>query len=213
MTDRNDTKVALHGGSFDPIHNGHLIVARAVAETLGLNRVVFLPSARPPHKTAEDLAPPLHRSAMVKLAIENEPLFEFSGFEMETDASRTGPTYTIDTVAHFRSLYGPKAHLYWIIGADSLSELITWRRIAELVDACAIITAHREGCGDVDWDRLRERLNEEQMASLRTGITATPNIQVSSTDIRQRLRLGRSIRYLVPDAVRVYIEQHRLYTT
>jgi len=213
MTDRTDTRVALYGGSFDPIHNGHLIVARAVVETLGLDRVIFLPSARPPHKSAEDLTPPLHRSAMVKLAIENEPLFEFSAFEMETHASRTGPSYTIDTVVHFRSLYGVDTRLYWIIGADSLPELTTWRRVAELIDTCTIITARREGCGEVDWDRLRQRLNDEQIAALQAGITATPTIQISSTDIRERLRLGRSIRYLVPDAVCVYIERHRLYTT
>ena len=220
MADPNETRIALYGGSFDPIHNGHLIVARAVAEVHKLDRIILLPSANPPHKNAEELAPPSHRAAMVKLAIKGEELFEFSDFEMaghrdhnESDARQAGPHYTIDTVTHFRRLCGEHSRLHWIIGADSLPELITWRRIADLVDACNIVTAKRAGWENADWDRLGDFLDDRQIASLKAGMTDTPTVEISSTDIRSRVRRGQSIRYVVPDAVRDYITQHGLYSS
>jgi nicotinate-nucleotide adenylyltransferase len=225
-------RVALFGGSFDPIHFGHLIVARSVAEPLELDRVVFLPSAHPPHKGAGDLALSEHRAAMVKLAIAGEPLFEFSDF----DLTRPGPTYTIETVEHFMRQGGSKAprddgqspngerwrggtphggdadfFLGWIIGADSLMELPTWRRPGALVDTCRIITATRPGYDAIDWHKLAEVFSPAQIKRLRQGVVETPRIDISSTDLRRRIREGRSIRFLVPEPVREYIERARLY--
>lgn len=204
-------RLGLFGGSFDPIHCGHLIVARAVAEQLDLERIIFLPSARPPHKEREHLADPAHRARMVKLAIEGELLFEFSDF----DLAREGPSYTIDTVMHFRELLGPRAVLHWIIGADSLAELTSWHRAAALIDSCRIVTAVRSGWlnPDVHWDwaTLRKTMSAEQIAKLQAGVVETPVIEISSTDIRRRAGQGKSIRYLVPDGVRLYIEKHTLY--
>lgn len=200
-------RVGLYGGSFNPIHNGHLIVARAVAEQVGLERVMLLPSVRPPHKGDGQLLDARHRAAMVKLAIEGEPLFEFSDF----DLTREGPSYTIDTVMHFRESLGPQAELHWIIGADSLSELTTWHRVRDLVDACRIVTAARPGWDAIDWTPLRAILGDAQVAALQAGVLATPRIDISSTDIRRRERDGQSIRYLVPDSVRLYIERNALY--
>ena len=201
------TRIGLYGGSFDPIHNGHLIVARAIAERVGLERVIFLPSATPPHKPEEELLDPARRAEMVKLAIQDEPSFEFSDF----DLTRSGPSYTIDTVAHFRQLLGREAGLHWIIGADSLPEIATWYRVSALVDACHVITAARRGWGQIDWDEFRKTLSESQIAGLAAGMVDTPVIEIASTDIRRRIREGRSIRYLVPETVRSYIAEHGLY--
>lgn len=201
------TRIGLYGGSFDPIHNGHLIVARAIAERLGLERVIFLPSATPPHKPEEELLDPAHRAEMVKLAIQDEPSFEFSDF----DLTRSGPSYTIDTVMHFRRLLGRDADLHWIIGADSLPEIITWYRASALVDACHVITAARGGWEQIDWNEFRKALSESQIAGLEAGVLDTPVVEIASTDIRRRIREGRSIRYLVPETVRSYIAEHGLY--
>ena len=199
--------IGLFGGSFDPIHHGHLIVARAIFEQLGLERMIFLPSASPPHKEAHDLTEAAHRAEMLQLAIEDEPGFAFSDF----DLSRGGPTYTIDTIAHFRAQAGGGVELCWIIGADSLTELPSWHRVSALVDECRIITAARPGWTGVDWDKLTDVLRDDQIARLCHGVLETPLLEISSTDIRRRVFEGRSIRYLVPERVRDYIESHRLY--
>lgn len=201
------THLALYGGSFDPIHNGHLIVARAVAERLDLERVIFLPSARPPHKEGQPLTDPAQRARMIQAAIEGEPRFSFSDF----DLTRDGPTYTFDTVTHFRNRFGPDTTVCWIIGADSLAELASWHRVGELVDRCRIITAVRAGWEQPDWDGLRTVLTEAQIKRLGEGVLETPAIEISSTDIRRRVRAGKSIRFLVPDAVRTSIHARWLY--
>ena len=200
-------RVALYGGSFNPIHVGHLISARAIAEHLGLDRVIFLPSARPPHKPASEALDSMHRAEMVKLAIEGEPGFEFSDY----DLTRSGPTYTIDTVRHFSNLLGAQTTLYWIIGADSLPELGTWHRIHELLDSCTMITAMRPGIPVPDVQSLRSALGDERLARLLSGRVCTPAIEISSTDIRDRVRRGRSVRYSVPHSVLEYIHRHGLY--
>jgi len=202
-------RIGLYGGSFDPIHHGHLIVARAIAERLGLNRVIFLPSANPPHKLGEALADAQHRTKMVDLAIRDEPIFCFSDY----DLTRNGPSFTIETVTHFREQLDSDAVLHWIIGADSLPDLTTWHKAAMLVDACKIVTAARSGWREVDWDRLNSTLTDVQIQRLQTGVLETPVVEISSTDIRQRVAQGQSIRFLVPDTVRAYIEKHGLYRT
>jgi nicotinate-nucleotide adenylyltransferase len=171
--------------------------------------VIFLPSATPPHKTAEGLVDPARRAEMVKLAIRDEPSFGFSDF----DLNRQGPSYTIDTVRHFRAKFGETVEMHWIIGADSLAELSTWYEVAELIDLCQIVTAARPGWQWRQEERLRSVIGERRMARLRQGVLDTPQIDISATDIRDRIRQGRSIRYLVPDAVRAYIEAHGLYRT
>jgi nicotinate-nucleotide adenylyltransferase len=200
-------RIGLFGGTFDPVHFGHLIVARSAAELLGLERVIFLPSARPPHKPGEGVTEASHRAAMVRLAIEGEPGFEFHDY----DLSRPGRTYTIETVQHIQSLFGRGSEMHWIIGSDSLAELGGWRRAAELVDLCRIITASRGGATVVGLDRLRNVLSEPQIEKLRRGILATPVIDISSTDVRRRVHEGKSIRFLVPESVRAYIEAQGLY--
>ena len=199
-------RIGLFGGSFDPIHFGHLIAARAIKEQLNLAEVLFLPSKRPPHKEGKELTPAHHRAALVRLAIEGEAGFSFDDF----DLIREGPCYTIDAVIHFRKQLAP-AEIFWFIGADSLMELPTWHRAPELMKMCAIVTAARPGQDKVDWDKLKDSLGVESAEMLRKGYLETPMIDISSTDIRRRVAAGRSIRFLAPEAVRQYIESHNLY--
>jgi nicotinate-nucleotide adenylyltransferase len=207
-------RVALFGGTFDPIHFGHLIAARFAAEALGVDRVIYLPCAHPPHKNICRMSSGEHRGAMTKLAIEGEATFSFSDHDLQGD----GPVYAIDTVRHFRELL-PDSELSWIIGADSLVELSAWREASRLVDLCRMVTVHRPG-----WDvsRLEDfrrgtsdpgGLSAEQCERLLADVIETPRIDISGSDIRRRVSQGQSIRYLVPEAVREYIERQRLYRT
>jgi nicotinate-nucleotide adenylyltransferase len=203
------TRVGLYGGTFDPIHVGHLIVARAVHEQLSLDRMVVIPSARPPHKSPMGLTASSHRLAMARLAVESEPGFEVS----DCEAKRTGPSYTIDTVAEFRGTLGPDAELIWIIGADTLGELASWYRVGELVEACRFIVVARPGYESPDLTALRAQLTAEQINRLRDSLIDTPRIDISATEIRQRVGKGSSIRWLVPESVCRYIIDHQLYRT
>lgn len=200
-------RVLLFGGSFDPIHHGHLIVARHVAETLGIPQVILLPGASPPHKQGQPLAPAADRLAMCRLATAGEPGLAVSDWE----AGRPGPNYTLDTVAHFRDRLGPQAALHWLIGMDSLHELGTWHRARELVDACTIVTAARPGFALPAAAALAAWFAPPQVEKLLRHVIAGPQIDIAGREIRARVRAGRSLRYLVPDAVQEYIVRRGLY--
>ncbi len=144
---------------------------------------------------------------MLRLAVAGEPLFEVSDCELR----RSGPSYTVLTVQEFREQLGPEADLFWIIGADSLGELVNWYESERLVGLCQIITAARPGWDEVDTDKLRTRFSSQQVERLLTGILETPRIDVSASEVRQRIRQGRSIRYMVPDTAAAYIAEHGLY--
>lgn len=203
-------RLGVLGGSFNPIHFGHLIAARAVAEQLGLPTVLLIPAAIPPHKQLAQLASGPHRLAMARLAVEGDPLFEVSDMEL----SRAGPSYTFDTLNALKSQYGQDSQLLWIIGADTLPELETWYRVVDLVRLAEIITVVRPGT-------LPQR--REQLASLEAKIgvseldrilrnrLGTPAIDISATDMRHRIAGGLSVRYLTPDAVAHYLAANGLY--
>jgi nicotinate-nucleotide adenylyltransferase len=214
--------LVLFGGTFDPIHHGHLIVARALAEQFRFPRVTFVPAAAPPHKagpspgggTTRRLtlpeASPEDRLAMIRLAIAGENLFDVSDLELR----RKAPSYTIDTLEELRRQFGPEVRLHWIIGADALEDLPTWRRAEEVMDLADIITAvrlpHSHQTASV-LERLSRHFSPPRLARLRAGLAATPAIDISSSQIRQRVREGRSIRYLTHEAVVGYIQQRGLY--
>jgi nicotinate-nucleotide adenylyltransferase len=200
-------RILLFGGSFDPLHNGHLIISRYVAEQLAATRLILVPSATPPHKLDRALTPASQRLAMCQCVAAGDPLFEVSNCEVD----RPGPNYTIHTIEHFRAAAGSAAELYWLIGMDSLNELPTWHRAAELVDACTILTAARPGFVAPRDETLACRFSREQIERLRRHIAQSPRIDISGTDIRLRVAAGRSIRYLVPEPVREYIADHGLY--
>lgn len=201
------TGIALFGGTFDPIHHGHLIAARAVVEHLEFERVVFIPSPNPPHKIGRELTDAAHRLQMARLAVRDEPRFDVSDAEIR----RAGLSYTVLTVEWFRQAVGPEVPLAWVIGGDSLPELYGWYRIADLVEMCRVVTAVRPGYEVPDLSPLRRTLSAEQVDRLRRDVLPTPAVDISATNIRRRVREARSIRYLVPESVRNYIEENRLY--
>lgn len=199
--------VLLFGGSFDPIHHGHLIVARAVAETLGVQRVILIPAARPPHKSRQALSAPSDRLEMCRLAVEGDSCFEVSDWEL----NQSGPNYTLHTVQHFREQLGEEVGLFWLIGMDGLRELGTWHRVGELAEACTFVTALRPGFERPDLSYLGEWLTPPQIETIAEHILETPLIGITATDIRARVRAGRGIRYLAPRAVVEYIRGGKLY--
>jgi nicotinate-nucleotide adenylyltransferase len=206
-------RLLLFGGSFNPIHHGHLIVARHAAERLGCRRIVLIPSALPPHKQDRALAPAAERLTMCRLAVAGEPLFEVSDWEL----TQAGPNYTLHTVEQFLTgraadaMATAREQLCWLIGMDSLLELETWHRATELVERCTIVTTSRPGTEPPDPERLARHFNAVQVQRLLANVIEGPRIDISATDIRGRVAAGRSIRYLVPEAVAAHIAAQRLY--
>lgn len=213
-------RIVLFGGTFNPIHHGHLIVARAVAEYFHFERVIFVPAAVPPHKPLADepagqAAPPVLPSAeerleMVRQAIAGEKLFDVTDMELK----RRPPSYTFDTLMAFRQEHGLEAQLYWVVGADMLEELPTWHRAEEVVDMATIITAARPPWSERLEDilaKLRVRFSAEQVARLAAAAAPTPLIDITSTQIRHRLREKKSIKFLTPRTVINYLKRRGLY--
>ena len=201
-----NASIGILGGSFNPIHVGHLILAQDAAEKFELDRVYFVPSANPPHKPAETLAPAEHRAAMIEAAIEGDARLALSRCELE----REGVSYTIDTVRDFAAHF-PGAALRFIIGADTLPELKSWRAIRELLTLCEFVTLARPGFRPESLGDAQIGLPPPWPERLRARIACGHVVEVSSTDIRMRLAEGLSIRYLVPSPVEMYICEHRLY--
>ncbi len=204
-------RVLLFGGSFNPVHHGHLIVARAAAEQLSVSRVILVPSAQPPHKQDRPLAPPADRLEMCRRAAAGEPGFEVSDWEL----GRPGPNYTLHTVEHFAGQLpdSGRDELFWLVGLDSLHELHTWYRAGELVERCTIATAARPGSNPPAAADLGRHFSPPQVARLLAHVLPTPQVEIAGTDIRRRVARGLSIRYLVPEAVRDYIAAAGLYRT
>lgn len=200
-------RIGLYGGTFDPIHHGHLISARALAEQLQLTRVILIPSANPPHKPDVAHTPIADRVAMVRAAVEGDSLFEVSTIEAE----RNGPSFTVDTVRAFRAKLGDAAELFWFIGGDSLPQLETWHDIRTLVECVTIVTAARPGWKLPTQAALAEAVGAKAARQLLDHCIATPKIGISATQIRERCASALSIRYLTPEAVVAYIESNGLY--
>jgi len=201
------SRIGLMGGTFDPIHLGHLIVARSVFEQLNLNELIFIPAAQPPHKGDRSVTSFGNRAKMVKLAIVHQDAWVLD----ECENKRQGPSYTLDTVKYFKKQKGSQTRIYWIIGADSLSELHSWHQVGDLVNACEIVTVCRPGWEKPTLSGLEELLSPSQLAQITKGILETPRIDISSTDIRQRVSAGLSINFLVPETVLQFIQDHQLY--
>ncbi|OIO97431.1 MAG: nicotinate (nicotinamide) nucleotide adenylyltransferase [Anaerolineae bacterium CG2_30_64_16] len=196
-------RIGVLGGTFDPIHVGHLILAEEARDQLGLSVVHFVPAGDPPHKQGRRLAPVEDRLRMIERAIEGNSDFRAS----RVDADRPGPHYTLDMVRIIQRQLEPGSELYFLMGYDSLAELPTWHRAAELVAACRLVALTRYNV-PLDWDYL-----EGALPGIRERVTLLdmPELEIASHQIQERIRAGRSTRYLVPEAVRLYIETHGLY--
>jgi nicotinate-nucleotide adenylyltransferase len=190
------------GGTFDPIHYGHLAAAEEARARFGLDRVIFVPNRHPPHKEERAVSPAEMRYEMVVLATALNPAFEASRIEVD----RPGPSYSADTMERFRELLGPQVRLYFITGADAVLEITTWHDPPRLAGTCEFVAVMRPG---YDLAALEQALGPELRA--RTHMLEVPGVEVSSTELRRRAAAGESLRYLTPPAVVSYIEGRGLY--
>lgn len=197
-------RIGILGGTFNPIHVGHLLTAQDALEQMDLERVIFIPSATPPHKVVDKLASARDRVRMIKLAIRGNDRFEVDDIEIQ----RGGKSYSVDTLTQLKHRY-PRAEFFFIIGADSLRELHLWREVARLVTLCTFVTVPRPGFEPKPV--IDPRLDTATRRRLRQHVLRGHACDIASRDIRARGSSGRSIRYLVPNAVRLYITRHRLY--
>lgn len=199
-------RIGILGGTFDPIHIGHLAVGEEAREALDLDRVLFVPAGVPPHKLGREISPPEHRVAMVRLAIADNPAFELCRIEVD----RGGPSYTVGTVERLRGEAGPFAatELTVLISAELLGSLHTWHEPDRLLALARLAVVPRPGHAVAGREYLAEHFPglEDRVTFL-----DAPNLGLSATEIRARAAAGRSIRYLVPDAVAAYIGDHDLY--
>jgi len=195
--------IGVLGGTFDPIHQGHLVIAADAQAYLHLEKVLFIPAYRPPHKPRNSYSAFEHRVRMVELAIASNPHFELSPIE----AQRPGPSYTVDTLRDLKAELGADVEIYLIIGMDSLADILTWHKPAELLTLCRIVVAERAGY-HVDLEPL-----EEGLPGLRDNLVLidTPELSISSSDLQHRVQVGLPIRYQVPRSVERYIYEHKLY--
>ena len=201
--DRLTGATGIFGGTFDPIHVAHLAVAEAARDAFGLRRVLFIPAAQPPHKPGRDISPVEDRLAMVEAAVEGNPAFEVSRLEIE----RSGPSYTVDTLTALCEA-APGDRLALILSAESYSEFESWHEPRRILDLAALVVAPRVGYADADPDLIARQFPE---ARVTVAFMDGPRIRLSASEIRQRAADGRSVRYLVPDAVAAYIGDHDLY--
>lgn len=204
-----ERRLGLFGGSFDPIHKGHLAAARAAQDAFDLDRVVFVPAARPPHKPDLELAPEADRLEMVRLAIAGEP--SWSVCDMEFD--RPGPSYTMDTVERLRARVGEEedASIWLLIGADNLPGLVGWHRVEDLLEAVRPVVIRRTGESEELPPELEGKLSPEVLGRLRAGVLSLPPAPGRSTDLRAALRAGEGAPEDLPEAVGAYIRQRGLY--
>lgn len=197
-------KVGILGGTFDPIHVGHLVTAEAVRIEYDLEKVLFIPAGNPPHKQNATVTPALQRYIMTVMATFSNPAFIVSPIEIE----RPGPSYTIHTVRDLAQQYGDQTELYFITGADAVGDLPTWNNIEDILALCHFVGATRPGCISMI-DTVIEYFGE--IGRQRIHRLATPELDISSTDIRERVKNGRSIKYIVPESVEQYIFKEKLY--
>jgi nicotinate-nucleotide adenylyltransferase len=196
--------IGVLGGTFDPVHVGHLIIAEEARIRLGLSQVVFVPAGQPWLKQDSDISSGEHRLEMIRLAIAPNAFFRASTVDLE----RPGPSYTVDTLADLKRELGQEGNLYFILGLDALAGLPTWKEPQKIVELCYLVAAKRAEAMDVDLDSLERSIPS---ISSRVIILDNPLIDISSSDIRQRVAEGKSIHEMVPEAVERYIREKRLY--
>ncbi len=193
LKDNQRRRIGILGGTFNPPHLGHLLMAEQVGNQLELDEVWFMPTAKPPHAPGKKTIAAQHRLAMLQLAIQDNPLFKLQAYEV----NRGGKNYTVDTMRHFQQKY-PESDFYFIIGMDSANDLGTWRNIEELVNLTQLVGVTRPG-------------QPPYQGPYPILWVDSPMVDLSSTEIRLRVYLEQSIKYQVPKAVEAYIYEHHLY--
>ena len=195
-------RIGILGGTFDPPHIGHLILGEYTAEALALTKLLFVPAADPPHKQGRHKTSVAHRLAMVEIALADNPRFDLS----RLDIDRPGPHYSVDMVKILREQH-PGAEFFFVMGGDSLRDLPKWNRPQELIQLCKLAVMRRPG------DDIQPGIHEGKLPGLseRVEMIDSPVLEISSTEIINRIRVGHSVRYLVPDPVLTYIHKHNIY--
>lgn len=201
------TAIGIMGGTFDPVHFGHLRAAEEVLQGFGLERVIFVPSGRPPHKPVLEVTPPEHRYLMTLLATADNPRFTVSRVEID----RAGPSYTLDTLKELHKSHSPETAFYFITGLDAILEISTWSKYQELFDLTDFVAVTRPGYSVQVLSDLERTLGSARFQKIHPFPVTL--LAIASSDIRKRVREGKSIRYLVPDSVDKYIRKEGLYLT
>lgn len=189
------------GGTFDPIHYGHLVAAEEALVQFNLDRVIFMPTGEPARKTHLHVTSAEHRYLMTVIATASNPDFTVSRLEID----RPGVTYTVDTMMELRTIYGTETELFFITGADAILDILTWKDSERLADVCTLIAATRPG---YDLSRFAQA---PESSRLRVEPMEVPALAISSTDIRARFSSRSPVRYLLPEAVATYVQKNRLY--
>jgi nicotinate-nucleotide adenylyltransferase len=199
-------RIGVFGGTFDPVHLGHLILAEQCREQGRLDRVLFVPSARPPHKQRHAITPFRHRAEILHLATAGHPAFRIDELEDE----RPGPSYTVDTLDELKKRH-PGAEWSFLVGSDALAEMHEWYDPVGIVRRAGLLVMARGGERVLSAEELRASLGMPEGEAVRLEVIEAPRIEIASRDLRRRAALGRSLRYLVPRAVECYIEEKGLY--
>lgn len=202
-----ELSVGIMGGTFDPIHLGHLVIAEEVRIQFELDKVIFVPSGHPPHKEARHVSDPEHRYLMTVLATITNPHFTVS--RVEIDRPQNELTYTIDTIRFFHDYFQGKAKIYFITGADAILEILTWKDYRELLSICSFIAATRPGYSLSILEETIGAVCPEALCNIH--VLEIPAMQISSTFIRRRVAGGKPIKYLAPETVTQYILKNSLY--
>ena len=203
----NKRKIALFGGTFDPIHLGHTRVADDARRRIGAEKIIFIPAKCSPLKGFPPRASDADRLNMITLAIAEEKSFEVSDFELNKPA----PSYTLETVRKFQKDFGGETSIHWFVGADGVNDLVYWHKIVELIDACHLTTMYRAGCEPPDFSRFENLWGRQRVEKLQHDVVQTPLINISSTEIRKRLSAGQDVSDMLHPAVADYIRKHGLY--
>jgi len=200
-------KIALFGGTFDPVHLGHTTVAAAAGEHIGAEKVVFIPAKCSPLKGAPPKASDEDRLKMLALAIAGSSDFQVSDYELR----KPEISYTLETVKHFQAEYGGEAAIYWLVGADGVDDLPYWYGILELIDRCNLCTMYRAGCKAPDFAKFKTTWGAGRVRKQQRNIIQTPLVDISSTEIRGCLAAGRDVTGMLHPAVADYIRKNGLY--
>jgi nicotinate-nucleotide adenylyltransferase len=199
-------RLGIFGGSFDPVHYGHLLLAECCRESLQLDEVWLIPAAVPPHKQSRELAPARHRLQMLELALAGHEQIRVSDIEL----ARGGISYTVQTLAAVHEAK-PQAELFLLMGADSLHDLPTWREPARICELAIPAVVRRGGAPEPDFAVLGPLVSPDRLQAIRAAQVEMSAIEISSTDLRQRAATGKSLRFRTPRAVEKYIETNGLY--
>ncbi len=200
-------RIALFGGTFDPIHLGHTTVAQAAAQQIDAEKVIFVPAKISPLKGFFPFARDEDRLRMIELAIAGNHVFAVSDNELK----RPAPSYTLDTVRHFKAEYGPETVIHWLLGADGVGDLVHWYKIQELIDECHLTTMRRPGYPPPDFRRFEPSWGPPRVAKLKQDVIETPLVNISSTEVRRRVAAGEDVSGMLHPDVIQYIRTHRLY--